>query len=131
MKNRSTLTLIELLIMLLVFALAAALCLQAFAAADRTSAESARLDAAVTDAQNAAELLKSCGGDYEQAATILGGTWDGLLWVIPGEQYTLQIAPVDSGHPLLGCAELRVCTAEEEIFSLHAAWQEGGGSLEE
>ena len=42
MKGKTPLTLLELTVMLLVFALAAALCLQAFVWADRSSARVAR-----------------------------------------------------------------------------------------
>ncbi len=126
MKNKAPLALTELLIMLLVFALAAALCLQAFAKADHISEESARLDAAVTAAQSGAEVLKSCGGDLRRAAAILGGTTDGEHWHMDYETYSLHIAPADSGHPLLGCAEvLALDPRGEVIFTLPVTWQRG------
>ena len=62
MKQKTSLLLMEQLVMILVFALAAALCLQIFAKADAISQETARRDRAVVLARNAAELLKATGG---------------------------------------------------------------------
>ena len=59
MKSKATLFLMEQLVMLLVFALAAALCLGIFVRADRISAETKERDEAVILACNAAEMLKS------------------------------------------------------------------------
>ena len=59
MKNKASLLLMELLVMIPVFALAAAICLQVFSAAQRTSLQTQRTEAAMGIAQNAAELLKA------------------------------------------------------------------------
>ncbi len=59
MKSKASLVLMELLVMILVFSLCAALCLQAFVGADRISRETARQDEAVLLAQNTAEALKT------------------------------------------------------------------------
>lgn len=131
MKNKSSLTLMELLIMLLVFALAAALCLQAFAAADRISGHSAVLDRAVLEAQNAAETLKNCGGDYEAAADLYGGTWDGGSWRVEVEDGHLTAAPQDSPHPLTGCALITVTDGDgNELYTLPVVWQKEGSGRE-
>lgn len=73
MRSRTTLALMEQLIMVLVFALAAALCVQAFARADRISRDSAARDGAVAAAESMAEEWKSCGGDAPAAAELGGG----------------------------------------------------------
>ena len=57
MKQKTSLLLMEQLVMILVFALAAARGLQIFAKADAISQETARRDRAVVLARNAAELL--------------------------------------------------------------------------
>ena len=67
MRNKSPLALMEQLVMVLVFALAAALCLQVFMFADLTSERNAAIDRAVTECQNAAEILKASGGDLAHA----------------------------------------------------------------
>ena len=55
MKSKAPLSLMEQLIMLLVFALAAALCLQVFVLSAQISRRCKATDHAVTAAQNAAE----------------------------------------------------------------------------
>ena len=60
MRSKASLFLMEQLIMVLVFALAAALCLQVFVRAEEISLESARRDEAVIVARNAAELVCEC-----------------------------------------------------------------------
>ena len=54
MRTKSPLALMEQLVMVLVFALAAALCLQVFVLADKTSRHNADVDNAVLLAQNTA-----------------------------------------------------------------------------
>ena len=112
MKNKSSLLLMEQLIMILVFALAAALCLQAFAQAKIISEETARRDQAVILAQNAAQLLKATGGDTEQAESL--GT----------EGYDVAVQMQPSSAPGLARAEIRVTFANNLLFSLETGWQE-------
>lgn len=72
-KSKSHLALMEQAIMILVFAFAAAICVQAFQKADATSKELAARDRAVNYSQTVAETVKSVHGDLESAAGILGG----------------------------------------------------------
>ena len=134
MRNRVPLALMEQLIMVLVFALAAALCVQAFVLSDRLSRQSEARDSALLYAQNTAEILKSTHGDYALAAAQYGGSWDSTqwlqsfdtLWQATQEEasYCIQAVPEDSGHPLLGKAVITVYDAAgSEFFVLHTAWQ--------
>lgn len=108
MKSRASLVLLEQLVMVLVFALAAALCLRCFAKAEALSAQTARRDEAVRMAQNAAELLKA--GREPQ---------------VPSEQgFTLAIQEADTDIPGLQQAEIRVFYEEEVLFTLTTGWQE-------
>ena len=66
-RSRAPLALMELTVMLLVFALAAALCLQAFVVSSRQAAQSQARDTAVRLAQTAAETLKAAGGTEAEA----------------------------------------------------------------
>lgn len=126
MKNRTSLVLMEQLVMVLVFALAAALCLTVFVEADQISRETMHRDEAVLLAQNGAEVLKSCSGDVEKAAAILGGspTVNGLSMESGG--YFGQITVVDSGVPGLGQAHIHIYLEDDLIFTLQTAWQEVG-----
>lgn len=136
MRNKAPLALMEQIVMVGVFALAAALCVQVFVLSDRVSRQSEVRDRALLLAQNAAEELKSVGGDFEEAARLYGGVWNGQMWgwsldetwtAADGEQpsaYHLLVTPVESGQPLLGTAEATVYTAEgEALCSLPVAWQ--------
>ena len=76
MRRWNSLVLMEQLIMVLVFALAAALCLQAFTLANRISWDNAVRDQAILRAQTVAETIKSCQGDGARAAELAGGTWN-------------------------------------------------------
>ena len=125
--------LMEQLVMVLVFALAAALCVQVFVLSDRTSRRNKDRDRAVLAAQNAAEEVKSVRGDFALAAALYGGTWNGQLWgrsydadwARNGDDYHVLVTPADSGDALLGAAEVTVYTAEGDLlFTLPVAWQE-------
>ncbi len=135
MKHKAPLALMELLIMLLVFALAAGLCLQAFSTAKQVSLENTRRDCAVLQAQNAAELLKYYHGDFSAAAEHYGGSYDGSGWsiyydenwqMVPEQNsYLLLVEPQESGTASLGQAALTVHDRDGQLlFSLSFAWQE-------
>lgn len=135
MKNKSTLMLLELVIMLLVFLLAAALCLRAFAWADNRSAEGKNEDMALLQAQNAAEALKAANGDFAAAAKLLGGQWDGSVWHLQFDEnwqitsqdgmFTLQAVRTENGKEYLGSAQLQILdTQGNALAQLGVCWQE-------
>lgn len=74
MNNRpkTPILLIEITVMLLVFALCAAICLTIFATADRLSDQSQALDQAVLLVQSTAERYKAFEGDLEKTAHAAG-----------------------------------------------------------
>lgn len=151
-RDKTPLLLMEQLVTLLVFALAAAICLQAFVTADRRSRTMEAKDRAAVLCQNTAETLRNSGGDLEAALTQVNGTEPGQrdgFWVanydenwkvityeesrseplpIPSGRrtYTLWARELDSGLPGLGKAEVwcRDEAAGEELFRLIVAWQE-------
>ena len=61
MRSKTPLALMEQVVMVLVFALAAALCLRVFAFSNQLSQRNEDIDHAVLLAQNTAEMLKSEG----------------------------------------------------------------------
>jgi len=138
MKNKVTLVLIELAVMLTVFALAAALCLNAFVWSDEISKNCEAQERALLHAQNAAEILKYTGGDLEEASNLLGGTVSGAQWTLLFDEegqviaqkekavYDVLVEVTDSGHQLLGTALVtaRRTTDQKELFCITAAWQE-------
>lgn len=110
MRSRAPLALMEQLVMALVFALAAAICLRAFALADQMSRRNETRDRAVVAVQNAAELLKQTHGSCRPKEA--------------GEDWTLTVIPVESGQPLLGVADVVAADGEGELFRLRVEWQE-------
>ena len=111
MRSKSPLTLIELIIMIAVFALAAALCLRAFVWADLKSADNQERDRAVILAASTAEEIKAnhfAAPSTEQK--------DG---------FTVTVTPRETGNDLLGAAT--VCVADDEnntLVELTVKWQE-------
>lgn len=126
MKNRTSLVLMEQLVMVLVFALAAALCLGVFVKADQISRETRYRDEAVLLAQNGAEVLKSCAGSLEKTAEILDGTVTENGLQVESDGFIMVLTPEDSGMPGLGQARIAVYLEEEPIFTLRTGWQEVG-----
>lgn len=130
MKSKAPLILMEQLVMLLVFALAAALCVQAFALSDRTSLRNAARDRAVLEAQNAAEALK--GGDLEYFSRMEASGDSATGWYIsydaqwepvraqsgddPVVAYHLMTFPAESGLDYLWTASVQVYTTQGDLL---------------
>ena len=112
MKSKGTLVFMELLVMILVFALAAAVCLQVFVKAKEISDRTAQLDEASILAQNAAEILKATQGDMEKAQSLSNGT------------FHLEIQRSIPEITGMGQAEIRVYFKEDLLVSFHTGWQE-------
>ena len=70
--SKSSLFLIELIIVILFFSIAAAICVLLFAHARVTSIESGRLTMSVTYSQNAVEALRATGGNDQGLEQLLG-----------------------------------------------------------
>ena len=146
MRSKAPLVLIEQMIMLLVFALAAALCLQAFVKADGISMQGENRSYAVVAAQNAAEVIRHSGGSMEhalsKAADRLGAQYgeNGLdlyydaEWLETAEEgrYHLTAQGLLTEVPGLCKALIQVKDTEgmeEEgklLFEIGVAWQEVG-----
>ena len=136
MRNKAPLALMEQLVMLLVFALAAALCLKVFVLSDQLSRRCEERDRAVVVAQNAAETMKICKGNVIDCSEISGGFADGSAWKIGYDldwqqtaldqaAYQVLVVPVASATKLLGTAEVCAQTIEGELlFQLTVSWQE-------
>ena len=131
MKNKATLSLIEQIIMILVFALSAAISLKIFAYSDSLSREKTDRDRAVLWAQNAAEALTAGQGDFDAAAELIGAkiTEPGFEKELDyeGSSLVLRAEEKENANPLLGEAEVTVFSGEKEIYSLRVCWQEGEG----
>ena len=136
MKNKTTLVYMEQIIMVLVFALAAVVCVQAFTLANGISVSNERRSRALLAAQNAAETLSVTRGDCARAAQILGGEAEEDSWTIGYDKnwqivtaqdatYTLTAKNAETDAGLLGTGEVTVCDDTGAVLaSLPTAWQE-------
>lgn len=134
MNNKAPLALIGQLLMVLFFALAAAICLQAFAQSEYISQSSADRDTAILYAQNAAETLKSTHGDLYKASLMLGGRVQKQTWMISYDRdwqiadhgdFQLTVTRASDTPEGLGAALVSVQNAKgTELFSMTCAWQE-------
>ena len=136
MKSKAPLALMEQILMGLVFALAAGLCLQMFVLANQVMHRCEAKDRAVIIAQNTAEVWKLNRGDRQKCEEMLGGQWDSDVWQIGYDadwqetgydeaEYLVRAVSVDSDDPYLGRADISVLTADGDcLFQVSVAWQE-------
>ena len=133
-RSKTPLVLMEQLVMVLVFALAAALCVQVFVLADRTSRLGEARDRALLEAQNTAEALKAGDADYFTARSAAAGEagwsisydadWQ-CVTTADTAAYHLLVFPADSGLDRLWAAQVQVYTADGRMLvDLPVAGQE-------
>ena len=118
------LVLIEICVMLLVLALAAGLCLQAFAWSQHRTRENGLKDEALVRLQSTGEVLKHCRGDLDAVVLICGGSWDGETWTLEETAYTLTAVLAETDNPYLGEAKLVVIREGNVLTELTVCWQE-------
>ena len=140
MRSKTPLALMEQVVMVLVFALAAALCLQVFAVSNQVSRRNEAMDRAVLEAQNAAEAIKAAGNIHILQEAMGAQTMDGKLVTVcydeywnsssAGTAYRLTVRETPSHIPGLCSAEITVDrgNGEAPLFSITVAWQEVGGN---
>ena len=146
-KSKAPLALMEQMVMLLVFALAAALCLQAFVRSDSSSKRSEARDRAAVLCQNVAEAVRHSRGDLEKTTELLGLSywregdvrtlslgydkdWNSFGVVQEfGKDVTreVRVTPIDSGTDGLGKASVEAFIwndgTMESLFVIEVAWQ--------
>lgn len=146
MRSKAPLMLMEQMVMLLVFALAAALCLQAFVKADAISRESEARDHAVLLCQSVAEQIKESGEKDRNPVGAVASKLDpnerrpdgfSILyyedWSLCDTRdytYDLTVNTVDSGVPGLGKARVTMLKSGSTtpLFEVQVAWQEVSAS---
>lgn len=120
MKHRTPLVLLELTVMLLVFSLAAVLCLQGFTWANAQSLEESQKDRALQQLQNTAELLKA--GQSVPESLLFDENWQP---VEENPSFILRMIPVEQEIPYLSTARLEVTKADgSPLGELTVSWQE-------
>ena len=116
MKSRSKtpLFLMELIIMLLVFSISAAVCLQVFSGAKKISEESRKLDIAVMQVQTIAECWKASQGNLKETAEMLHVLPDESGFEVNDEDNLLHTEVLCENAKM----NITVFSCEEEIYSL-------------
>ena len=132
MKNKAPLALMEQLVMLLVFALAAALCLQIYALSGKISRRCEARSFAATAAQNVAETVKHNRGDLspftgdaaaEQALIGFDEQWRETA--PENADYLILVTLEETDVAGLGKATVAArAAAGEDLFAIAVCWQE-------
>lgn len=136
MKSKAPLSLMELAILVLVFAVAAAVCVRAFVYAGTESKRNAEIDRAVVLCEDAASVLKTVSGDREALPHMLDGRWsdDSTFVVEYADNWSVKetggtyrmIIELKGGKAYLGSARIHVEKEDEELYAISVAWQEEG-----
>ena len=136
-RGKTALFLMEQLIIVAVFALAAVLCVQVFVYAHLTAEASAAQDYAVIAAENAAEIYKACRGDLDATAAELGAEvygdtilkyydneWKGSA--VRGAGYVMELTVTRPKIDYLQQAVVHIHSVDDkkDIFSVCVAAQE-------
>ena len=120
MKSKAPLVMMEQIVMVLVFALAAALCLQTFVLSGKISEMTAAQNRAMQEAQNAAEAMKS--GDTV-GETFFDGNWQ-IIREEDLAEYRMKVVYTESEELPVWHAEIMVSTAAgEELVRIPVAGQ--------
>lgn len=127
-RSKAPLALMEQIIMILVFALTAAVCLQAFVYSNNLSEDGDRENLAAAHAQEVVEYCKMSAGDLAQVQSRLSGeqTENGLEVYYEEDRMTVLLEIAEQNEWL---AKARVSVqddAHQEIFAMDTAWQRGG-----
>lgn len=133
MRSKAPLVMMEQIIMVLIFALASALCVQMFVLSEKLSKQTEAQNRAVLEAQNAAETIKARGLEQyvqEQGAeSVKEGfliSFDASWNKVKSEkaEYFLKICPYNSDSDYLWKMDIVVNSQEgEELFSIPVAGQ--------
>ena len=122
MKNKTPLVIMEQTIMILVFALAAAVCMRVFVYSDNLSRYNGQRDDAVIIAQNAAEMLKRSNGELR--TPIYYDENGRQISERENAAYQLNVTGGESGDPKLWTAKVEVIRSDNTVlFELPVAGQ--------
>ena len=97
-RQRSNALLLELLIVVMFFMLAASVLLRVFATARSQSVRAERITLAANAAQNLADSLYAAR-DPEDCLRQAGFTREQDLWVLPGEDFDLRVTATEEAYP--------------------------------
>ena len=144
-RSKAPLSLMEQLIMILVFAFAAAVCLQAFVYSDRLSKDGTVQETAAMRATDVIETCKAYHGDMKKAAEALGGelipsaddSGDSIETIYKDDELKVVIDAGETtrvgNEPMMQTAQVSVweivdtsegkTEPESPVYTVQAAWQ--------
>lgn len=129
-RSKAPLALMEQIIMILVFALTAAVCLQAFVYSNNLSEAGDKENLAASHAQEVVETCKMLSGDFEQVQQRLSGerTENGIRVFYEEDQMTVVLEVTEQSEWLTRAKVSVQDNDHKEIFGVDTAWQRGGQS---
>lgn len=129
-RSKAPLALMEQIIMILVFALTAAVCMQAFVYSNRLSEKGERGNRAASYVQEVVETCKTFSGDLLQARQKLSGeqTDKGFRVCHEEDRITVTLEVTEQSAWLTKARVTARDEKQEELFAVDAAWQRGGQS---
>ncbi len=121
-QSKTPLFLMEVVIMLFVFAISASICLKVFVQGEKISEESYNIDRACLETQKAAEYWQNTKGDIEETAQLLQASITGNElevfydedWNATGKDAAFTLTMQTGG----ASAEIVVMNQEKELLSL-------------
>lgn len=127
-RSKAPLALMEQIIMILVFAIASAVCLQAFVYSDNLSKKGDRTEMAANRAQTVTEYCKDKKGNLDAVCELLGGKLQEKGLVISYEEEEIKLTlQVTESTPYMEKALIRVQEEDgEELYNMEVAWQKEG-----
>ncbi len=125
MKSRSTLVLTEIILMVLVFFVSAALCVNAFVKADALEKKSEIRDRALFEMQNVIETLKNSTDGVDTSPD------SAVIMNFDGGDFYIKITFEESGYSDLWSAEITAFDSfDSPLSTLSAAGRIGGEASE-
>lgn len=127
-RSKAPLALMEQIIMILVFALTAAVCLQAFVYSNQLSKEGERQNVAAVYAQEIAEYCKTEKGNMDILCQQLAGEKiaDGFVVSKPEERMKI-VVQLSENSDYIQKAKVSVTSYEgTTYYTMDIAWQKGG-----
>lgn len=121
-SSKTGLFLMELILAVLFFSVACAVCVQLFVKSHKISEESDALNHSILWAQNVAETFYGTDGDIDEMLALLPGSQigdNGTSITIPYDDACVLTASLSEEGSLITCdIVVKVLSAEEEIYQL-------------
>ena len=141
-RSKSTLFLMELIIVIFFFSICAAICVNVFGSAQQMARDSHNLSNAVMAARSAAGCYKSADGDIGAAVELLDGAMSADHGIVYYDKEWQQVASADESRfyllidPLERPGEAVVAvfendSSEDALFQLQVKTSRGGGAYAE